>query len=469
VYLGRRGERHLRFENNALLIAIVAAGIAAEWALVWSLGSAVIALNVIPVVVVSWKRGAVAGVLTTALISLNHAAVCYVVEGSLSPWLIDWGGLLGVLVITPLAVGVARHQRTIAAQVDALRRAEHMLVGTESRYRLAAEGANDGLWEWDMGTRAMQVVQMSASIGVVFAQGRRDASDLLRDADVAMYRAKAQGGGQAVLFDLALHAEVVRDRTLRHDLERALSTEAFEMRFQPLVLLESGRPVGFEGLARWTHPDLGSVPPGRFVPLAEEAGTIGALGNWALAEAIRRSRMIQQDAGLAPEGLYVAVNLSPREFRDDSLAMRIHSAIEAAQLEPHRLCLEITESALLEEPDRAVDVLRELRSAGVRIALDDFGTGYSSLSTLHRLPIDCLKIDGSFVQGLETDLDKRAIVESIIALGRRLDLLLVAEGIETQAQRERLREMGCTVGQGWLFGQAMPGDEVKPYLSRALL
>ncbi len=193
------------------------------------------------------------------------------------------------------------------------------------------------------------------------------------------------------------------------------------------------------------------------------------MGNWALAEAIRRSRLMQVDAGLSPEQLYVAVNLSPREFRDDNLAMRIHSAIEAAQLEPHRLCLEITESALLEEPNRAVDVLRELRRSGVRIALDDFGTGYSSLSTLHRLPIDCLKIDGSFVQGLEADLDKRAIVESIIALGRRLDLLLVAEGIETSAQRQRLREMGCTVGQGWLFGQAMSGDEVKPYLSRALL
>lgn len=669
------------------LAAAVAGGLILEWSLVWALGPAVVAFTVIPVVFVAWKGGLWAGLLTTLLVSLNHLAACFVVEGTLAPWLHAWGGPASALALIAVTLMISRHAQTVVGQVDALRQAERMLVGSEARYQLAAEGANDGLWEWDLGARTMHysarwkemlgwgaeeiggapsewfdrvhvderdrltavlnqaidnagrrfsiefrirhrdgswrwiscrgasasdaqlrrlagwftditdrkkaelelrasafrdpltglanralfmdrlehavqrarrrgrtpfavllvdldhfkwvndahghpigdellqsagtrleatlrpgdtvarlggdefvvllesvpsptsallaatrierfmqaplklhghAVQVSASIGVVFAQGRRDASDLLRDADVAMYRAKAQGGSQAVLFDLALHAEVVRDRTLRHDLQGALSTPAFQMRFQPLVLLETGQPIGFEGLARWSHPTIGEISPQRFVALAEESGTIGALGAWALAEAVAQSRRLQLEAGRSREQLYVAVNLSPREFRDGNLAERIHSALSASGLEPGRLCLEITESALLEEPERAVDVLRELRRAGVRIALDDFGTGYSSLATLHRLPIDCLKIDGSFVQGLETDLDKRAIVESIIALGRRLDLTLVAEGIETIAQRERLREMGATVGQGWLFGQAMPGDELQPYLDRHL-
>ncbi len=673
--------------RTAFLGAVLLAGVAVEWLFVWVLGPATITLSVIPLFLVARKGGLWLALLSAAVLSINHLLACLVVEGSVAPWALQWGGVPSAFVLVGVGVLVAHNTRLVVRQVEALRQAERMLVGSEARYRLAADGANDGLWEWDLVSRTMHysarwkemlgwgaeeisgtpsewfdrvhtdertrltavlhqavdnpgrrfavefrirhrdgswrwvhcrgasdatedlrrvagwftditerkkadlalrasafrdpltglanralfmdrlehavlrarrrgrtpfalllvdldrfkwvndahghpigdellqaagsrlestlrpgdtvarlggdefvvllesvptavsallaatrierklrtplalhgnAVQVSASIGVVFAEGRRDASDLLRDADVAMYRAKGHGGGQAVLFDLALHAEVVRDRTLRHDMQDALATPAFHMQFQPLVLLQDGRPIGFEGLARWTHPSIGDVSPERFVPLAEESGTIGALGTWALAEAVAQARRLQADPGLSPESLYVAVNLSPREFRDGKLADRIHSALHVSGLEPGRLCLEITESALLEEPERAVDVLRELRRAGVRIALDDFGTGYSSLATLHRLPIDCLKIDGSFVQGLETDLDKRAIVESIIALGRRLELTLVAEGIETATQRDRLRDMGCTVGQGWLFGRAMPQDELRPYLTRTL-
>ena len=313
------------------------------------------------------------------------------------------------------------------------------------------------------GTRLKQHV----SIGVVVDDlNDLDNQEVLRNADTAMYEAKRQGKGRYVLFTSEMHDRVSGRLELLRDLRQALLAKEISMHYQPLVDLVTEEIVGFEALMRWRHPTIGPVPPDVFIPLAEESDLIVQLGSFALDEAIAAAASwppIAESGRLA----YVAVNFSARQFRDPDLLSRIEGALASSGLAPERLVLEITESVALANIARTTSLLGYLKGLGARLALDDFGTGYSSLSYLTRLRPDIIKIDRSFVEMIPKDIDNQVLLESIIALGHRLDLKVLAEGIETTGQLEYLRSLGCELGQGFLFSPAVPAEEVTRMLARA--
>jgi EAL domain-containing protein (putative c-di-GMP-specific phosphodiesterase class I) len=244
---------------------------------------------------------------------------------------------------------------------------------------------------------------------------------------------------------------------LAADLRRALSGGELSLVFQPVVELATGRAVGAEALARWRHPELGPVEPAEFVPLAEDTGTIGALGEWVMAEACRALPAL--DAALGPRSV-LSINVSAHQLAGPGVAARMRAALHASGADPRRVAVEITESALLARLDEAGRTLAELRACGVRVYLDDFGTGYSSLSYLHRLPVDGIKIDRSFVHGLPADERSRHLVASIVGLARALDVQVVAEGVDDAAQVDVLRALGCGYAQGFLFSHPVPADRL---------
>jgi diguanylate cyclase (GGDEF)-like protein/PAS domain S-box-containing protein len=305
---------------------------------------------------------------------------------------------------------------------------------------------------------------MSASIGVVTTAVREDSADLLRWADAAMYRAKESGRNRIARFDEVLRAEVSERLELDQMLRTAMDRGELRVEYQPEVDLASGELVGAEALVRWQHPTRGLIAAGEFVPLAEENGMIVHLGHWVLETACAQAQQWLA-AGQLPERFTLRVNLSARQLELPSLAEDVRDLLARTGFPVQRLCLEITETALMRDVDHALAVLLELHRLGVSLAVDDFGTGYSSLSSLKKFPLDVLKIDRSFVDGLPDDAEDMAIVSTILLLARSLGLSTTAEGVETPAQRDALRALGCPTAQGFLFSTPRTPEDFEQLLT----
>jgi EAL domain-containing protein (putative c-di-GMP-specific phosphodiesterase class I) len=279
-----------------------------------------------------------------------------------------------------------------------------------------------------------------------------------------MYRAKSLGKNRYVVFEQSLHDALVQRLELDADLRRALDRDEFELHYQPILDLGSGRVEAVEALVRWRHPERGLVPPLDFIPIAEETGLIHRLGLWVLREACREAAAWQAESrDHAP--VAVTVNLSGRQLQQPDLVAHVSAALADHGLEPASLILEITETVLMHDTDGAIETLQRLKDLGVRIAIDDFGTGYSSLRYLSRFPADILKIAKPFVDALgEVSESDAALTQAIVGLGSILEVETVAEGIEERVQEDRLRELGCTFGQGFLFSRPVVADEIRALL-----
>ncbi|MDP2309091.1 MAG: EAL domain-containing protein [Pseudomonadota bacterium] len=311
---------------------------------------------------------------------------------------------------------------------------------------------------------AAREVFTSASIGIaVSAEAGRRPEHLLRDADTAMYRAKALGKSRCMVFSVTMHDDAVALLMLESDLRHAIAEEEFRVYYQPVVSLDTGRIVGFEALVRWLHPTRGLLSPAAFVPFAEETGLVVPIGRQILASVCRQLRVWQDmyPAGLGP---WTSVNFSGRQFGQLELDEQIGDELERAGVDAIALQAEITETVLIQNYAAAREVLARLRKRRIRVKLDDFGTGYSSLSYLHRFKVDGLKIDQNFVGRLGNDEDSTKIVAAIITLARALALDVVAEGVETSDQARLLREMGCAFAQGYLFSPAVEPDKATELL-----
>jgi EAL domain-containing protein (putative c-di-GMP-specific phosphodiesterase class I) len=277
---------------------------------------------------------------------------------------------------------------------------------------------------------------------------------MIRDADAAMYRAKAKGRARYELFDERMRATVIERLDIESALRQGLDGQEVALHLQPIVAFDTGRVVGAEGLARWEQPDGRIVLPGHFIRVAEESGLVVRLGEQMLHQGCRQLAAWGRDSATA--GRTLAINVSARQLVDGDLVGAVRHALGLAGANPRRLSLEITESALMEDVGAASKVLGRLRDLGVHLWVDDFGTGYSSLIYLRRLPLDGIKIDRSFVAGLETEEEDRVIVAGLVNLAHSLGLVALAEGVETEAQAAHLRSMGCDLAQGWLWSPAMP-------------
>jgi diguanylate cyclase (GGDEF)-like protein len=304
---------------------------------------------------------------------------------------------------------------------------------------------------------------LSASIGIALATGDTHPDRLLRDAESAMHQAQRRGGGRWELFDPAIRVRAQRQLELEQALRRALDRQELLLHYQPIVDLRSGYVCGVEALLRWDAPGVGLVPPMRFIPLAEEIGLIGPIGRWVLAEAGRVLRRWENDSpGDAP--FMMSANVSAAQLNDE-LAGLVGEIVYRAG--PSRtFCLELTESALMEDVKRSVAVLTALRATGAGIAIDDFGTGYSSLSLLKQLPLDSLKIDRSFVSGIACDDGDRVLAEVMVGLADSFGVTSIAEGVERPDQLAVLRQIGCDRAQGFYFAKPMPGPELQDWLAQ---
>jgi len=322
---------------------------------------------------------------------------------------------------------------------------EKIAVVLAERIRL---GLAHPLWVDD------RAVPISVSVGVAVANDD-SAERVLRNADTAMLEAKQTGRNRTVLFDQTLAQRVEQRLSMEHALRRALELNELALVYQPQVALTNNAIVGAEALVRWNSPQLGSVSPAEFIPVAEDTGLIIGIGRWVLHHACHEAAR-WHEVNPAASDLDVHVNLSPRQFLQPDLGEMVERALQASGLAPHRLCLEITETAVMHDINLALTTLTSLRRLGVRVALDDFGVGHSSLSYLRSLPVDVLKLDKSFIDRLGQDQRDADIVTAVINLARALGLSVVAEGIETEDQRRILRSLGCTLAQGFLFSKPLP-------------
>jgi diguanylate cyclase (GGDEF)-like protein len=306
-------------------------------------------------------------------------------------------------------------------------------------------------------------VTISASIGVIVGRPRDTADDLLMAADAAMYDAKRHGGGRVRVFTDELRDDSEQRAALEVSLRKAVGTGGLELHYQPVIALATGRAVAVEALARWTHPERGRIGPDQFIPVAEASGLIVDLGRWALEQACRDAVAFTG----AAKGLDVAVNLSVRQLIHPDVVAQVHDALVMTGLDPRRLVLEVTESAVMDEGDAAAVALDGLTALGVRIAIDDFGTGYSSLLYLRRYPISALKLDRAFVSGLGRNDYDDAICSSVVSLAHAVDATSIAEGVETVEQYRALLGLGCQLAQGFLWSPAVPVDRLSAALTRA--
>jgi diguanylate cyclase (GGDEF)-like protein len=308
---------------------------------------------------------------------------------------------------------------------------------------------------------------VNASLGIAMAwPGRAVPLDVFREAEVALVRAKATPGPKFVLFEPEMSQATMARVELETDLRQALARDQLRLHYQPIIDLGTDRIVGLEALVRWQHPTRGLVPPLSFIPLAEETGLIVPIGRWVLATACREARRWLDELPGSP--LVMSVNLSARQVASPALVAEIREVLAETGLPAERLELEITESILLDEGEASATTLRAIRDLGVRLVLDDFGTGYSSLSYLRRLPLDAIKIDRSFVDGIDADGSNLPIVQAVIALAHGLGIEVVAEGIETVGQSARLRELVCDRGQGFYYARPQPPEELRDLLAKGL-
>jgi predicted signal transduction protein with EAL and GGDEF domain len=297
---------------------------------------------------------------------------------------------------------------------------------------------------------------ISASIGIT--AGTKEPETLLRDADLAMYRAKSRGKGRYAIFEPGMHTAIVERMDLEVDLKGAIDRDELVLAYQPIFSLRSGAVAGMEALVRWHHPTRGVVLPEHFVPLAEESGLIRELGRWVLRTACHQGALWRARYPAHP-GLRLGVNVSGAQLREPGLVEEVAEALAATQLDASSLTLEITETALMGSFEAAIEQLDALKDLGVDLAIDDFGIGYSSLRYLRRLPLDNLKIEKSFVDGIGQPSDEPALLRAIVDLADIFGLTVIAEGIERPEQRERLLELGCDLGQGHLLSEALaPAD-----------
>ena len=313
------------------------------------------------------------------------------------------------------------------------------------------------------------LVFLSASIGVAPATHRHETpEEVLRDAEIAVSHARDGGGSRVVWFDPAMHARVIDQVRTEHDLRRALEMGVgLWVAYQPIVELVSGRLAGFEALARWNDPQRGAIPPSQFISIAEETGSVVALGRWVLTEACRQLARWQAIRMPALPELFMSVNLSPRQLEEPGFAETVRETIRESGIDPRWLKLEITESAVMRRPDESIVVLRELKKLGVKLSIDDFGTGYSSLSYLHRFPLDSLKIDRSFVVALHKSEENRSIVAIIVDLARIFGFDIIAEGIETDEDAHLLCALSCDFGQGYLYARPQAPAAIEPLLIKS--
>jgi diguanylate cyclase (GGDEF)-like protein len=307
-------------------------------------------------------------------------------------------------------------------------------------------------------------VYVHASIGIAGAGASSTADEIVRNADLAMYSAKADGKGQSAFFEPSMHSAARKRLQLTGDLRRALAEGQLSVNYQPLIRLTDGKMLGAEALLRWNHPTIGPVAPAEFIPLAEESGLIVSIGSFVLNEACRQLKIWQTEHPEAPD--YISVNLSVRQFqRESAVVDEVRGALDRNGLRGPHLMLEITESVLMEDRAPIVRDLEALRKLGVRIAIDDFGTGYSALSYLREFPIDTVKMDRSFVNNLGNGSADSALVRSVVELGEALDMQIIAEGIEAQGQLDSVSDLRCDIGQGYFFAPPLDADAMRDLLN----
>jgi diguanylate cyclase (GGDEF)-like protein len=370
---------------------------------------------------------------------------------------------LGHLVGDELLIAIARRLEASLSQSDTLARLggdEFAIFLTEIKEVSSATLVADRILE--SLSHPFQLkgheVFINASIGIALGNFNYNQPEhLLRDADTAMYRAKALGKGQYHIFDSAMHDAALQLLQLESDLCRAINQQEFIVHYQPIVDLSTGRIVGFEALVRWHHPQRGMVSPNSFIPIAEETGLIIPIGNWVLREACHQLRLWQKEK-LKGIPLFMSVNLSVRQFAQPELIEQIDKILEETQLSPQSLKLEITESAIMDNANSAAVILQKLRERSIQLSIDDFGTGYSSLSYLHSFPINTLKVDRSFVRRIDGNPKNLGLIPAIMSIAQTMGMSAIAEGIETTQQLAQLRTLGCGFGQGYLFSKPMDAE-----------
>ena len=376
---------------------------------------------------------------------------------------------LGHGVGDELLVDFSRRLRGLLSEQDTVSRLggdEFLLIVNDVRAEQAQALAQTVL---DMAAKPFQIdpyeLSVTLSVGIaMFPEHGQDFETLYQRADAAMYRAKKSGRNQYCLFTGEIQAEAARMLQLENALRRAMERDQLELHYQPQVDLETDRVIGAEALLRWKHPELGQVSPSEFIPIAEDTGLIVPLGEWVLRTAARQLReWLDKDF----PALTISVNLSPVQFRQSHLPELVQRIVEESQIPPHLLELELTEGAAMDDPRGAMAIMDRLHQQGIKLLIDDFGTGYSSLSHLKRFQVYKLKIDQSFVRDITEDPDDKAIVSAIISMAQALDMLTIAEGVETQGQLDFLRQQGCDEIQGYYFSRPLPAAAFEAYLGRA--
>ena len=309
-----------------------------------------------------------------------------------------------------------------------------------------------------------QEIVLTVSIGIAFSNAGAEAQDVLRDAEIAMYRAKSSGKARCEVFDHAMHAGAIKRLQLETDLRKALELNQFRVYYQPIVSLLNGQIVGFEALSRWQRPE-GLVMPGEFIAVADETGIILSINRQLLYDACKQIRSWQ---ALFPSDplLTININITPKQFAQPDLASQIGKILQETGLDPRCVNLEITETIAMADAERSAVVLSQLKALGVRLDIDDFGTGYSSLSRLQRFPVDTLKIDRAFISRIDTDAATHQIVRIIVMLAHGLRLKVVAEGVETQAQVDLLKDIGCELAQGYFYSRPAAAEAIEQLLGK---